>query len=53
MENDTIDGQTIQTLEDFISLAPPNLQVVFFFQELRRVDQRNQTTRARCFYIYA
>ena len=58
MENDTVDGRIIQTLDDFIPCAPENFKVVFFFQELRRVDTRNQTpqhdmSRARCFYIYA
>ena len=41
--NYTVDGQNIETLDNFIPRAPPNFKVVFFFQGLRHVDKRNQT----------
>ena len=49
----TVDGRIIQSLDNFIPRTPPNLQVVFFFQGLRRVGKRNQPpqhdmSRARC-----
>ena len=51
--NYTVDGQNIETLDNFIPRAPPNFKVVFFFQGLRHVDKRNQTpqhdmSRTRC-----
>ena len=48
-----VDGQNIQSLDNFTPQHPPNFKVVFFFQGLRRVDKRNQTpqhdmSRTRC-----
>ena len=43
LRSGTVDGQIIQTLDNFIPRAPPNFKVVFFFQGLRRVDKTNQT----------
>ena len=53
MNGDTVDGQNIQSLDNFTSHAPPNFKVVFFFQGFRRVDKRNQIpqhdmSRTRC-----
>ena len=50
---ETVDGQNIQSLDNFQPTPPPNFKVVFFFQGFRRVDKRNQIpqhdmSRTRC-----
>ena len=43
LRSGTVDGQIIQTLDNFIPRAPQISKLFFFFQGLRRVDKTNQT----------
>ena len=43
LRSGTVDGQNIQTLDNFIPRAPQISKLFSFFQGLRRVDKTNQT----------